>query len=100
MSRPAEVHAAAAGNTGAQDIAQADHADQVAVDDHRQVAVAATQHQAGRLFGIQVGFAGVRIRRHPAFHRCRSQIVLGGRGPKHIAFGEDAQQHAAVNHDH
>ena len=54
------VTESAPGDPRAKNVAQAHHADQVPVDHHRQVAVATTQHQASRLFGIQVGFAGVR----------------------------------------
>src|SRR5215471_11381287 len=83
----------------AQEIAPRDDADEAAVVDHRQVAVAARRHAAQGFDGELVGLDRIRVLGHDVAKPRRVGIAAVGNDAMHnVALGEDALEHAVARY--
>jgi hypothetical protein len=83
----------------AHEVTQGDHAQQLAVLDHGQVAVVVGGQAGPGGIDLLIGSEDVGVRRHPE----RDRLVGGrggrGGGPQQVSLGEDADDLAELGHD-
>src|SRR5213083_114717 len=85
-----------AAHARAENVTQADDANDLVALEHGEVPEAAGHHRLGCVLGVGVGCSRLGVPRHPFRYTRAREVATGRGGSQHVALGEDADEHGAL----